>query len=477
MLQNFRKILTLSVLATIAVACVDSSGIKPGGNSSVYRVDPQFREFFNELGGRDVLGEAISPVFYENGLKCQYTNNALLIYDSQASDHLRLRLGPLGLRLAVAEPPVDAPAQPDARYINGHNVYDEFMPRFEKLGGVRHVGQPLTEVHFNPEKKSFEQYFENMGFSHPEGAADGEITLLPYGDMVCGDECTPSGDKLAARDAKRPPATVAPQFEDIVASLGRDFTGFALTEPMVSSDGRVEQVFESIVLVENPDEIVGFALRPLPEKVGILPEPMVADSHTLDMPFLPLADGKGFHVPVYFSDYILEHGSFKITGLPINEPVQLKDQVARQCFKNLCLNYYPNEPNGLQIRPEPLGYNYRDKYMSGSATSLSMQNSLPEITVEAKSSVSSTEEQEIKVTVSQHGAPLPDVAPMLVLTLPDGSQESFLFPDTDENGQTGRRLPAIKTLNGIYIIYQICVPNYQGGQLCIKDKYLIWGNP
>jgi hypothetical protein len=476
-LQKFCKILTLSILASIAVACSDGSGLPPGGNSSVYRIDPQFREFYNELGGRDVLGEAISPVFFENGLKCQYTNNVLLIYDSQESDHMRLRLGPLGLRLGVSEPPVEAPSQPDKRYIEGHNIFDEFMPLFEKLGGVRYVGRPLTEVHYNPDEKSNEQYFENLGFSHPEGAAAGKVALLPYGDMVCGDECAPADSKLVERNTKEPPATVAPQFKDFVASFGRDFTGFALTEPVLGPDGRVEQVFENLVLVESTDEPSGFTLRPLPEKVGILPEAMVDDNDISDMPFLPIADGKGFHLPVYFGDYIFNHGSFNVTGLPINEPEQLTDQVARQCFKNLCLKYDPNELNGSQVRPEPLGYNYRDKYIGGSPKTLPAQNSLPDIIVDISPAVASTQEQKIEVTVLEKGAPLSGVIPSLELTLQDGSMQSYTFPPTNKNGWTSLTLPDIKAVNPGMIPYRVCVPNSQGGQACEQGSFVLWNNP
>jgi hypothetical protein len=476
-LQKFRKILTLSVLATIAVACSDGSGIKPGSDSNAYLIDPQFREFYNELGGRDILGQAISPVFYQEGLKCQYTNNALLIYDPQASDHLRLRLGPLGLRLAVTEPPVVAPAQPDGRYIDGHYVFNEFMPILEKLGGVRHVGRPLTEVHYNPEERSYEQYFENLGFSHPEGGVDGEVTLLPYGDMVCGDKCVPPESKQAEYNTKQPPATVAPQFKDFVASFGRDFTGFALTEPMLGPDGRVEQVFENLVLIESADEPSGFTLQPLPEKVGILPAPLVDNSSMPDLPFLPIKGGKGFHLPVYFGDYISRHGSFSVTGLPITEPEQLAGQVSRQCFRHLCLKYDPNTPNGPQVKPEPLGYSYRDKYIGGSAKSLPTQNNLPQITVQAADSVTATDQQEFKVTVSQNGAPLKGVAPFLALTLPDGTQKRFDFPETDKNGRSSLRLPFIEARNSDAFLYSACILNPQGGQVCASGTFVIWANP
>jgi hypothetical protein len=474
-LQKFCKILTLSVLASIAVACSDGSGIPPGGNSSVYRIDPQFREFYNELGGRDVLGDAISPVFFENGLKCQYTNNALLIYDPQGSDHMRLRLGPLGLRLTVAEPPVEVPLQPDEHYFEGHNIFDEFMPLFEKLGGVRYVGRPLTEVHFNPEEKSYEQYFENLGFSHAEGAVASEVTLLPYGDMVCGDECAP-GEKRAENEGKQPPATVAPQFKDIVTSLGMDFTGFALTDPYTGSDGRVEQVFENVVLVENSDKQAGITLRPLPESVGILPEPMVPDNHDNDMLFFPVEGGKGYYMLRYFNEYILQHAGFTIAGPPINGPAQLDDQVARQCFKNLCLKYDPNELNGPQVRPEPLGYNYRDKYIGGGAKTLPTQNKLPDIVVEVPKNMTSTQGHKIEVTVLEKGAPLPGVAPNLELTLPDGSQQSYTFPPTNKNGWTSLTLPDIKAANPGMIPYRVCVPNSQGGQACEQGSFVISNN-
>jgi hypothetical protein len=294
--------------------------------------------------------------------------------------------------------------------------------------------------------------------------------------MVCGEECAP-GSKRVENESKQPPATVAPQFKDIVTSLGMDFTGFALTDPYQGSDGRVEQVFENVVLVENADDQAGIALRPLPESVGILPEPMVSDSHDNDLLFFPIEGGMGFNMPRYFNDYILQHAGFGVVGPPINGLAQSDNQVARQCFKNLCLKYDPNELNGPQVRPEPLGYNYRDKYIGGSAKTLPTQNNLPDIVVQVPKSMTSTQGHKIEVTVFEKGAPLPGVIPSLELTLPDYSKQSYTFPATNKNGWTSLTLPNIKAMNSAAIRYRVCVPNSQGGQACEQGSFVLWNNP
>ena len=59
-------------------------------------VDPTFREFYELLGGEQILGPAISIMYEERGKKLQFTTGALMMYDPQAPESEHFKLAPLG---------------------------------------------------------------------------------------------------------------------------------------------------------------------------------------------------------------------------------------------------------------------------------------------------------------------------------------------------------------------------------------------
>src|SRR3990170_2189481 len=129
-----------------------------------FPVDPMFIEFFYFLGGEELLGPAITPLLESGNLRTQYFESSLLVYDPQSPQGETFRLESLGLMFGVAEPAIPKPNRLDAVYINGHVIYEKFLPLYRKLGGARFVGRPLTEVRYNLENRRIEQYFENLGF-------------------------------------------------------------------------------------------------------------------------------------------------------------------------------------------------------------------------------------------------------------------------------------------------------------------------
>jgi hypothetical protein len=73
--------------------------------------------------------------------------------------------------------------------------------------------------------------------------------------------------------------------------------------------------------------------------------------------------------------------------------------------------------------------------------------------------------------------PIPNLEPILSLALPNGDQKTDQFPPTDENGETMMRISPISALNGTQIDYSVCVTAENGGNFCVRDNYLIWGEP
>ncbi len=209
-----------------------------------FSVDPLFVDFYEYLGGMNVLGPAITPKQESGELKTQYLSTALMVYDPQAGEGEHYRLAPLGLVLGVAEPAIENPGD-SSSYINGHIIDPIFLNRFEELGGVRIVGRPLTEARYNLDYKRFEQYFENLGLYIRIDDPEDQVRLLAYGAYTCDRNCRFQPHQWSIPSLK--PPLVEP-FASKVAEIGSAIVGKNLTESFTTLDGNIEVIFENLVL-------------------------------------------------------------------------------------------------------------------------------------------------------------------------------------------------------------------------------------
>lgn len=142
-----------------------------------FDVAPVFREFYNFLGGYEVLGAVISEPQEIDGRTYQYVVTGLMVFDPQAVAKRRFQLAGLGNEFGV-----EIPSDSDWA------VAEVFQPLYKRLGGEDFIGRALTGMVYNSEKNRTEQYFENLGFYQgPE--TDGNVRLLPYGAWRCGQDC------------------------------------------------------------------------------------------------------------------------------------------------------------------------------------------------------------------------------------------------------------------------------------------------
>jgi hypothetical protein len=217
-------------------------------NNEIYSVGATFIDFYNFLGGEQMLGPAISPVKESGNVKSQYVVAGLMVYDPQTVSSEQYHLAPLGLVLGVAEKPVPNPdpGEPDVRYINGHIIFSEFLPLYEQLGGAQFVGRPLTEGRYNPDKQRYEQYFENLGFYRMENDPPGDVKLISYGAFECHQDCRYQADQNGV-PVTQPP--LPEPFATAVSRMGLTFVGRSLTDPHLGPDGRQELIFENVVMV------------------------------------------------------------------------------------------------------------------------------------------------------------------------------------------------------------------------------------
>ena len=178
------RLIWLGLLITMTSACQSEQDMDNNldhSNQTIAVVDTHFSHFYDLLGGEDVLGSLISPIFSNHGREYQYTAAALMVYDPQDVSGQHYQLAPIGIEIGIAEPPSD-PASP-----GGHKVFSGFQGFYEQLGGAQVVGLPLTDVRYNHERGGIEQYFENLGFYQLDSDPPHEIHLISYGAWMCGD--------------------------------------------------------------------------------------------------------------------------------------------------------------------------------------------------------------------------------------------------------------------------------------------------
>ncbi len=516
-------ILVLTTLALLTTACEESGDLSYSLLPEQYTVDPVFRDFYELLGGPDSLGPAISPLFIYNDVKYQYTLAALLVYDAYQPDGQRFHLAALGLDLGIAEPPVQQPEGENARYINGHVIYQGFVPLYEKLNGIRYVGKPVSEVHYNAAKRRYEQHFENLGFFWMEETPAEEVYLLAYGAWKCDSSCR--RPQLGSAEVVLP-FRVAKTFADSVARLGASFTGFAISEAYQTPDGFTEQVYENLVLALDASQPARIFPRAITTRLGYHPEPLRTRRLEEGYYFYEIQEGMGYNIPSHFWEYISKHGGAEVSGPPIGEIAQVKSNLIRQCFVNLCLDEEKLVDGKSRVRPAPLGYSYRllpvlelretqalpefpasihpevlpetgpvqeatvitetapaqepillpesappQEVLSNSQTgemSVQVWESLP--------MVSPNQRQEIGVSVFVNGVPVGGLEPDLIVLLPDGNRTYYMFP-TGTDGQSRQILEPVNAPNGTLIPYEVCIYTKNMDKFCVRDSFLIWQNP
>jgi hypothetical protein len=457
------------LLGLLLVACGGQSGL-PTESNGIYPLDRLFQKYFDQLGGKSVLGVVISPMYGQGEISYQYTSTCLMTFDHSSQEY---SLAPLGLDMGIGEMPLPENTPGRGEYLAGHYVYPPFQAIFDQLGGIKTVGAPITEVRYNETERRFEQYFTNLGFFQLEGDSSGQVYLLAYGAWKCGSHCTYPSPLNSRIDI---PLKKAAPFVKLVSTLGTDFTGFALTEPFIASDGTLEQTYENVLMAVNPEHPDQVSLRPLPELSGIKPDPLELPSHDPKEYFFPLEGERGFNIPVTFMEYIKTHGGVKYTGEPITHVRQNSDNLLEQCFKFICLQQKRDPYGELTVAPVSLGLAYRQKNNPVNPNTPPEAN-LHQVAIqlwERYPMISSDREQVIGAGLFSGDTPIPNVAPELDVFLPDGTQWLLSMPATGDNGETRQKLDSIQAENGTLIPYQVCIAPPGQPKFCVKDSFIVW---
>jgi hypothetical protein len=473
---------SLLPLSLFLSACGNAQS-STGGNT-VYQVAPSFREFYQSLGGEDVLGPAISKNFTQDANECQYTSNAMMCLNPLITDSSRFFLSPLGDQMGVYEDPTQSPAQAGSQIVDGYTIYDEFLPLFNQLSGEKLTGKPLTQARLNYSQKRIEQYFQNVGFYHKFSDPSGTVHLMAYGVFACKSNCSYTASVEAAVSISTNPAENQPLLNGLSKMGDTSVIGSPLTQAYIAADGMEEQVYTNAVVYAPPNHLNEAKLRNLPIALNMIqgtPGPQRYDSSS-GVVFYPVSGSNGFHVPLGFDKFIASHGGLEFSGNPIMEVFQYDTTTYRQCFENYCLDYHSDLPDDQKVQMAPLGSQYIGLADSSDASvpqPLEISPSTVTLLASVQSkqiSASDAQKIDIQVLRKDNQQPVTKIKAQLTITLPDKSQYSAAFPETGLDGRASLIIPAMSNLsNSQILVYQVCISDSTSQPVCATGNYLIWG--
>lgn len=455
---------------------VDSTEQIPEGT---YSIDPIFRAYYLEHGGVEVFGHAISTQFSNlNGEKLQYLETVLMVYNP---DEQRIYFQALGAELGVQNYPTGSEEIPaNSLEVDGFFIHPAFLELYSELGPDL-VGQPLTNPFYNYGKNRLEQHFANLGFFYQLDDPAKTPKLLSYGRVACP-TCKEQGGLLNGfLEAPLSDANIYAALEKKGFSIS--MVGNLIKGPAERTNGNIEAIFDHVVVYFKDGK---YRLKPLPEILGLAEDNLYAPIVNPQLIFIEVQNGLGHNVFTEFNSFILSHGGYKVFGWPVSEVRALNaaDQALRQCFRFLCLDYYPNAVEE-KVRPAVLGHQYLDQVAStfldtpSASETVHERNTSPVSvqTWEDYVKLNSNTPQIIFAMLTINQVPQPGKVLTLIVTMPDGSTVTMQMPETDQDGQTSIQLAPISADNGQLITYKICYEKDSDPPVCQEEMYMIWGNP
>ncbi len=465
-------------------ACNGGFGVEtpaPGGAAQAYAVDITFKEFYQALGGQQILGPVISATEIRRNLQCQFTERALMCYNPSVVGTGRFSLYPLGRELGIQEDSVvsSVSSSSDARVVDGFTIYEKFLPSYDRLFGANYVGRPLTALRINQDLKRVEQFFENVGFYQDLSDPNGPVFLIPYGAYLCGANCS---YRLHEYWSIIQSSLVEQVFGPSVIRLGGPAVfGSLLLKPQLAADGSMEQAYTNAVFYASPDDLTQVRLRPLPKILGYEFQPLTSKIDHDQLVFYEIENGLGHNVPKQFDSFITMHGGRDLSGNPISEVILIKNQnLFEQCFETYCLIFDPAASGALKVRMAPLGKEYIEKFPPPEKSKIQNLFSPDRISLVVsadKPNLNDNEEQYIRMLVQEkdNGQPIERVEATIVLKFQDGRSVRYFFPPSDDSGMSLVVVPPQPGVtNGSRLAYQVCLNLPSEKPICAQDSYMIW---
>ncbi len=463
------SLLFLGILA----ACTSPSS---SSSKTTYPVDATFSDFYRQFGGASTLGPAISSEFSDLGKSYQYVVSGLMVYDPNQDALKRFYFSPLAsTEWHINGLEESAPIDSGQLFANGHQIWEEVRSFYDQFGSEL-VGLPVTGVLANDAKQRYEQYFEGLGFYRGYTETPGQVHLMPYGVWMCGTTCPYqiSDSTPPAASYSRVNSETEQLFLQASERFGYGFTGAPLVAPRLGPDGYYEMVFENVILFIDPTIGNQIRLRPLPALLGIQADKPGSEVKANWLSFYPTQEGLGFNVPRMFMTYLELHQGMEYSGLPMAEYHTLSDGGYSQCFVDLCLEYHPNAPQTLKVRPHALGAEYLTMGENVSASTSPLADALQINAWEDYPLIPSGQIQGINIEVTQNKTPISALQFSLVVTQPNGITKTYTLNPTGADGKTRIDLDPINGPNGAIVQYEICVIGQVSPQICFSRSYTIW---
>ena len=439
-----------------------------------FEISPVFREFYQYYGGEELLGKAISAAINDENQTKQYVVGGLLISDPFSQNGRSVYFSDLGNQLDYYEPPHTEYDSLDGTYLNGYEIYKDFVGLYTQLGGIDIVGYPISNANYNAEQEQMEQHFENLGF-YAKDSNDGiSIGLLPYGRIDCGSDCSLSYFQNQPTAEVQDNTILIPEpFASYVAVLGSDFVGKPLTSVYDAGNGKVQIIFENVVLFTSVgnEEIV--SLLPISSVLGhAKSEPMIIQDSSAAY-FYRVDGDLGYSIPNGVFEYLMANGGFEVVGTPIQGVEKIEEFHYRQCFENVCFEIFVDSVTKEEkIVLLNLGQDYYEKIYEApaqvivdSSLELTIWMASPLVRRDAKQTIYAQVENEdmesldgIQINIS-------------LFFPPDGRNEVKEFPLTDLDGLTEIKINPVDAENGSRVQYEVCLYDQS---ICKEGKYTIW---
>lgn len=481
--KSLRNLFIFGILLPVLLILAGCSTVEttPAPEVGTYPVDTVFREFYTSLGGRETLGPAISAIFNYRNQQCQYVQNVMMCFDPLAQGIARFNLHPLGDMLGIYEEP-DMAASGNL-VVDGYPIYEEFEEIYNRLYGPLYVGKPLTQPRFNANGNRIEQYFQNVGFYRNIDDQPGEVHLLAYGVFACSSDCRFTAPQSSVVTANLD-AAAQPYLSQVARLGGLNVFGMPLTDPYVAADGKLEQIYENVVLFSDQEDTSTLGLRPVALLLGkpVTPPGMELHGEGDGVIFYRTDGILGFHVPVLFDHFIAQHGGREISGNPLGEITTISATLFRQCFENYCLVYDSSAAESLQVRMAPLGLEYLNLTQAepvDEATPFNVQKGAVRMVANPgtpRIPADQSQRFDLFVVGAEDNQPVPNVEAVLTLSLPEGFETRYPLPPTDTQGRASLTIAPIEPapVNGTVISFKVCLNVPADTSVCTSDSYLIW---
>ncbi len=480
---RFYSFLILGLLVLLASACgtIGTFGpTEPSIPTTALQVDLLFKEYYQALGGPDVLGPIISDPYEQDGIKCQFAQAALMCFDeSAAENNHRYSLVALGLEMQVRDDPsIPVPVHPDDRDLgDGFHLFHEFSALYDRMYGDLYAGRPLTQLRVNHVLQRYEQFFENVGFYRGFSEPAGQAHLVHYGTYLCGQNCSRELDDYWAIVKS---GQITQPFELGLQRLGWHEFGRPLAQARLSSDGFVEQLYEKALLYAPVNDLNNIRLRPLVLWAGlVVVQPLAEKNPHEQLVFYEIENGLGHNVPTFFDSFIASHGGREMAGKPLTEFFPEDDGGFCQCFENFCLDYDPAAIPNQRVSMTDIGW----QYASGNNPQMVAQRQFGPANLaielsETNPQIGKGEQQRINFQVLR----LPERTPvqlatgLLTINIPDLPALTLRILPTNKDGHSEVTIPGMDGLPNMSVIeYKACLDLPSDTGVCAVDSFVYRG--